>query len=1126
MFGASLTLSATAFAGPWRSLELQQWAAIPKATKLPRALDNERLCWRPVPIELRGLSRTPLQSIAALSMSRAVAVRTFACLKRARRVGLSVQTSARAVIAVDGTILGTLRAAPQAASTPQRFSVSLSAGYHTFSAALRDPKMRLYFRWRLDTETSPASSKQTTSSCLPAFPPQRAPKDVRWETERRLLGVLKRIAQPRKRAKALAELLSAVTGGGVRGQSWKAAQRALVEAREEGPELARWAAGRGVEIGDRIQRLRDALKRWPEDVGLRVATARALKERGHLRQAVTVLRQAQGSKNSAVCALQATLWHELDMRSAAFSTIERCLVDHPRDFKVWATMSQLALAYDALKSLLRARKSALMLGGDVGDRWLDLIAARVELGHHLSETDLSNRPTGTDLWDLIRARNTIGLSLINSGSYRRASAILELIPPWARQGFSEELRARALMGQAQNSKTAQPKLRRRAVAALRQAIRLSPGRQDLQARLRLWMPSAHFYTRYSADLIEDAERLARGAKPTEPFSQPLQRYVIRQLGGGRYARYVAEIYRVGRKGATEHSVEISHTPSQSSLEVLEAAVVRCDPRCVVRRDIDRQQVGLYEPDVALYYDEEQTTLTFNQLQPGDVVVVAHLTRDFSADPFARVFGELFQAADEWPVERLEVILELLSPNKPSSAFRQVATPQQAERVTRDVLKPLGQVREGDQTWRAWSWRRDDAPATPVETRMPQGADAIDTLHVSQYRSWNAVARAYAPLIAQAMPSGADRARIRRLAEQIVTGVDDDPRARVEAVYRWVSDRVRYVGLEFGEHSLRPYPVMKVLERGFGDCKDKSTLLVALLRELGVPAQVALVRVAEDGALTDGVASMGVFGHAIVQVPSLKMWLDATIQHHMGHELPAGDAGGQALPIPTAATSSNLVNLPTGDAASHRLDERWNVILNGEGGAQVLIERRGRGLAAARLRALLHAQSTRHSNVQKQLEGALPGVVVEQVNVAGVDPPLPEVKVMIRARIKRLGRNQNNVWRWRPLRPLKRVELSDTRHHDHVVGYPSERHVSIRITASPGAQWRFQASGRARRATTPAGSWHVSGRAEPSGGVVINQRWSRTQRRISRRQYRRWRDSQRTYAQACGLTVTATKEVRP
>lgn len=111
---------------------------------------------------------------------------------------------------------------------------------------------------------------------------------------------------------------------------------------------------------------------------------------------------------------------------------------------------------------------------------------------------------------------------------------------------------------------------------------------------------------------------------------------------------------------------------------------------------------------------------------------------------------------------------------------------------------------------------------------------------------------------------------------------------VKAVYRWVIDNTRYVALEFGIHTLQPYPVSAVFHRRHGDCKDKAALMVAMLKEAGIPANLVLLRTNDLGDLQDSIPTFAHFNHALVFVPGENLWLDGTVLHHGSEELPQGD----------------------------------------------------------------------------------------------------------------------------------------------------------------------------------------------------------------------------------------------
>ena len=59
--------------------------------------------------------------------------------------------------------------------------------------------------------------------------------------------------------------------------------------------------------------------------------------------------------------------------------------------------------------------------------------------------------------------------------------------------------------------------------------------------------------------------------------------------------------------------------------------------------------------------------------------------------------------------------------------------------------------------------------------------------------------------------------------------DDD---KIHAIYNFVSLKYHYIGLDFGIGRYQPHAADDVLDNGYGDCKDKHTLLASLLKAVG------------------------------------------------------------------------------------------------------------------------------------------------------------------------------------------------------------------------------------------------------------------------------------------------------
>jgi hypothetical protein len=218
----------------------------------------------------------------------------------------------------------------------------------------------------------------------------------------------------------------------------------------------------------------------------------------------------------------------------------------------------------------------------------------------------------------------------------------------------------------------------------------------------------------------------------------------------------------------------------------------------------------------------------------------------------------------------------------------------------------------------------------------------------------------------------------------------------------VANGTRYVGLEFGVHGYRPYRAAAVMARGFGDCKDKAGLLVALLGEVGVAAEMVLVRTRSQGDVGAAPASLEVFNHAIAYVPALDLWLDGTAAHHGAAELPFEDQDALALRISRGGPV--LTRTPATAAADSSLSERIRVALDAGGDARVeaALELRGAAYAPA-YRREFEAANNRMERFAAVVTDRFPGSEVGSASFAGLGDAGAPVRVRYQAKVASLGR---------------------------------------------------------------------------------------------------------------------------
>ena len=147
---------------------------------------------------------------------------------------------------------------------------------------------------------------------------------------------------------------------------------------------------------------------------------------------------------------------------------------------------------------------------------------------------------------------------------------------------------------------------------------------------------------------------------------------------------------------------------------------------------------------------------------------------------------------------------------------------------------------------------------------------------------------------------------------------DTQAEQIMLALNFVQQDIRYLGIEIGANSHLPAKASDTLAKRYGDCKDKSVLLIALLRGLGIQASPVLVNTKEGKILQDSLPRASAFNHMIVKVSldNKFYWLDPTLlnqnvalpvvfQPNYGFALVVGD-NTQQLELMDSAASGSLV----------------------------------------------------------------------------------------------------------------------------------------------------------------------------------------------------------------------------
>ncbi|MGC4069622.1 MAG: transglutaminase-like domain-containing protein [Polyangiaceae bacterium] len=233
--------------------------------------------------------------------------------------------------------------------------------------------------------------------------------------------------------------------------------------------------------------------------------------------------------------------------------------------------------------------------------------------------------------------------------------------------------------------------------------------------------------------------------------------------------------------------------------------------------------------------------------------------------------------------------------------------------------------------------------------------------------------------------------------------------KVKAVYGWVVENTRYVALELGVYGYKPYRAVQTVARGWGDCKDKATAIVTLLKSLGIDSTIVILRTQVRGDFKSNIASLAVFDHAIAYVPSLDLYLDGTAEGTGIGELPVMDRGALALRIQNG--NAELVRLPEHGKNADVIKRNVVAQLEPSGAGTLELHATASGAVAPEWRHSYEAEATRRERITSELGREFPGLQLNPGNsgfsAAGLDDTERDVSIELRGKSPELAHSEGS-----------------------------------------------------------------------------------------------------------------------
>src|SRR5208282_3968257 len=171
----------------------------------------------------------------------------------------------------------------------------------------------------------------------------------------------------------------------------------------------------------------------------------------------------------------------------------------------------------------------------------------------------------------------------------------------------------------------------------------------------------------------------------------------------------------------------------------------------------------------------------------------------------------------------------------------------------------------------WQWVVTDVPAIREEDDMPPWRGVASQMVVSffppggsgkkGFENWNDMARWEGSLFqGQRDPSPEIKQKVVALTASAPTTL-----AKMQAIAAFVQKEIRYVAIELGIGGWQPHPARDVYSHKYGDCKDKATLMSAMLKEIGVDSYYLDINMHRGGVTPTTPPLMYWFNHEILAI---------------------------------------------------------------------------------------------------------------------------------------------------------------------------------------------------------------------------------------------------------------------
>ncbi|APQ17003.1 DUF3857 domain-containing protein [Maribacter hydrothermalis] len=328
----------------------------------------------------------------------------------------------------------------------------------------------------------------------------------------------------------------------------------------------------------------------------------------------------------------------------------------------------------------------------------------------------------------------------------------------------------------------------------------------------------------------------------------------------QFAHYAFKI--LNTDGIQEMSdISTSYDPAFQKLEFHKAQVIR---NGTIIDKLENAFINTYQRETNLersLYDGSLTSvINLSDIRVGDIIEYSYTIKGFNPINKGNYSNLIYQ---EYTLPVNRIYSRILTDSKNSISFK----------LLNGAAEPKIQT---SSFGKEYIWNSENNAHVIYESNVPYWFNTQKRISVSTFKNWESVVDLLTPYY-----------KISK--EKLTTPISIDAKLDskqdvIIKLIRFVQDEIRYLGFESGVGAFKPNDPKIVLNRRYGDCKDKSLLLSTLLQDQGVTSYPILVNSESNKNLDVLLPSHEIFNHCIVyfEHDGKEYFVDPTISNQGGN----------------------------------------------------------------------------------------------------------------------------------------------------------------------------------------------------------------------------------------------------